>query len=87
LHSFFYLSSDLQFKSELSEKIQIKRIKPNSYSKHFYNSEKIGHVCLHSVETNHKTFGGKKKKNENIYFAECHERHSAKLKAGAIDGC
>jgi hypothetical protein len=63
----FHLSSELQFKSELSEKIQLKRIKSNSYIKHFYNCAKIEHVGLHSVVTNHKKFGGTKKKNKNIH--------------------
>jgi hypothetical protein len=38
----------------------IKRTKSNSYSKHFYNYDKIEHVGLHVVRTHHKNFGGKK---------------------------
>jgi hypothetical protein len=66
----FHVSSDLQFQSELFEEIQLNEPKSNSYSKHFYNCAKIEHICLHSVGTNHKKFGGKIKKIK-IYFAEC----------------
>jgi hypothetical protein len=47
-----------------------KRIKSNSYRKHFYNCLKMVHVGLHSVETYHKKFGWQNKKIK-IYFAEC----------------
>jgi hypothetical protein len=58
----FQVSSDLQFKSELSEEKSIKRTKSNSYRKHFYNCTKMVHVGLHSVGTYHKKFGCQNKK-------------------------
>ena len=66
-----HFSSDLLFKSELSE--EIRRTKSNSYSKHFDNCEKTEHVGLYTVRTHHKKFGRKKKQ---IYFVECQGRHS-----------
>jgi hypothetical protein len=51
----FQVSSDLQFKSEFSEEIQINEL----------NLLTI-HVGLHSVGTYHKKFGRQNKKNKNI---------------------
>jgi hypothetical protein len=72
----FYFLSDLQFKYELSEQIQLNEQNLIVRANTFIIIPKIEHVILHSVGTNHKNFGWKKKKME-IYFVEC-PRHSAK---------
>jgi hypothetical protein len=60
----------LQFKSELSEEIQLNEQNIIVIANTFIIVSKIEHVSLHSVGTNHKKFGYKKKKIE-IYFFEC----------------
>jgi hypothetical protein len=55
-----HFSSDLQFKSELSEEIQLNEQNLIVISKHFYNCAKMKHVSLHSVGTYHKKFGWEK---------------------------
>jgi hypothetical protein len=53
----FQVSSDLQFKSEFSEEIQINELNLIVIKKHFYNCTKMVLVGIHSVETHHKKFG------------------------------
>jgi hypothetical protein len=62
----FHFSSDLQFKFELSKKIQLNEQDLIVIANTFIIVPKMEHVSLHSVGTNHKKFGWKKKKNENI---------------------
>jgi hypothetical protein len=52
-----HFSSDLQFKSELSEKIQLNEQNLIVIENTFYNCGKMELVCLHSVGTYHKKFG------------------------------
>jgi hypothetical protein len=52
----FQVSSELQFKFEFSEEIQINELN----KKHFYNCTKMVLVGLHSVGTHHKKFGCQK---------------------------
>jgi hypothetical protein len=66
----FQVSSDLQFKSEFSEEIQINELNLLVIENTFYNCPKMVHVGLHSVETYHKKFGWQNKKIK-IYFVEC----------------
>jgi hypothetical protein len=69
----FQVSSDLQFKSEFSEEIQINKINVLAIKKHCYNCSKMVHVGLHSLVTYHKKFGDQNKKIK-ICFAECLHR-------------
>jgi hypothetical protein len=62
----FYFSSDVQLKSELLEKTQLNEQNLIVIANTFIIVSKIEHVSLHSVGTNHKKFGWKKKKNGNI---------------------
>jgi PleD family two-component response regulator len=66
----FDFSSDLQSKFELSEEIQLNEQNIIVIANTFIIVPKMEHVSLHSVGTNHKRFGSKKKKME-INFAEC----------------
>jgi hypothetical protein len=63
----FQVSSDLQFKSEFSEEIQINELNllTNDW-KLCYNCPQMIHVGLHSVGTYHKKFGGQNLKNKNM---------------------
>jgi hypothetical protein len=61
----FQVSSDLQFKSELSKKIPLNELNPIVIGNTFYNCAKMVHVGLHSVRTYHKKFGWEKKKEKN----------------------
>jgi hypothetical protein len=56
----------LQFKSELSEEIQLNEQNIIVIAKTFIIVQKMEHVSLHSVGTNHKKFGWEKEKNGNI---------------------
>jgi hypothetical protein len=67
-YTVFHVSSDLQFKSELSEEIPLNELNLIVIEKHFYNCAKMVHVGLYSVGTYYKKFGWEKKK---IYFVEC----------------
>jgi hypothetical protein len=58
----FYFSSDLQFKSELSEEIQLNEQNLIVIANTFIIVQKMEHVSLHRVGANHKKFGWKKKK-------------------------
>jgi hypothetical protein len=51
------VSSDLQFKYEFSEEIQINELNLIVIKKHFYNCTKMVLVGLNSVGTHHKKFG------------------------------
>jgi hypothetical protein len=62
----FQVSSDLQFKCEFSEKIQINELNLLSIENTFSNCPKIVHVGLHSVGTYHKKFGCQNLKNKNL---------------------
>jgi hypothetical protein len=65
----FQVSSDLQFKCEFSEEIQINELNPLVIENTVNNYPKVVHVGLHSVGTYHKKFGWEKKKIKK-YFAE-----------------
>jgi hypothetical protein len=52
----FHFSSDLQFKSELSEEIQLNEQNLIVIANACIIVPKMEHVSLHSVETNHKKF-------------------------------
>jgi hypothetical protein len=66
----FQVLSDLQFKSEFSEEIQINELNLLAIRKHSYNCPKMVHVGLHSVGTHHKKFDWENKKIQ-ICFVEC----------------
>lgn len=66
----FHFPSDLGFKFELSNKIQLIELNEIDIAKHFYNCAKIKHLDPKTVWVHHKKFGGKRKKNQ-IYFAWC----------------
>jgi hypothetical protein len=66
----FRVSSDLQFKSELSKEIQLNGQNLIVIANTFINVPKMEQVSLHSVGTNHKKFGWERKKIK-IYFVEC----------------
>jgi hypothetical protein len=51
------VSSDLQFKSEFSEEIQINELNVLAIENTVYNYPKMVHVGLYSVGTYHKKFG------------------------------
>jgi hypothetical protein len=53
----FQVSSDLQYKFEFFEEIQINELNLIVIKKHFYNCTKMVLVGLHSVGTHHKKFG------------------------------
>jgi hypothetical protein len=59
-----HFSSDLPFKYELSEEIQLNEQNLIAIANNFIIVPKIEHVSLHSVGTNHKKFGWKKKKRK-----------------------
>ena len=61
----FHFSSGLQFKSELSEEIQLNEQNIIVIANTFIIVPKMEHVSLHSVGTNHKKFGWEKKKIKN----------------------
>jgi hypothetical protein len=65
----FHVSSDLQFKSKLSEEIPLNELNLIVIENTFINCAKMVHVGLHSVGTYHKRFGCEKKKIK-IYFVE-----------------
>jgi hypothetical protein len=65
-----HFSSDLQFKYELLEEIQLNEQNLIVIAITFIIVPKMEHVSLHSVGTNHKKFGSEKGKNK-IYFAVC----------------
>jgi hypothetical protein len=52
--------SDLQFKYELSDEIQLNEQNLIAIANHFIIVPKVKHVSLHNVGTNHKKFGWKK---------------------------
>jgi hypothetical protein len=62
----FQVSSDLQFKSEFSEEIQINELHLLAIENTVIIVPKMVHVGLHSVGTYHKKFGGQNKKNTNM---------------------
>jgi hypothetical protein len=62
----FYFLSNLQFKSELLEEIQVNEQNLIVIANTFIIVPKMEHVSLHSVGTNYKKFGWKKKNNGNI---------------------
>jgi hypothetical protein len=66
----FHFSSVLSSKSELSEKIQLNGQNLIVVVNTFIIVPKMNHISLHSVGTNHKRFGWKRKKMK-IYFVEC----------------
>jgi hypothetical protein len=53
----FHFSSDLQFKYELSEEIQLNEQNLIAIANNFIIVPKMEHVSLHSVGPNHKKFG------------------------------
>jgi hypothetical protein len=52
-----HFSSDLQFKSELSEEIELNEQNIIVIANTFIIIPKMEHVSLHSAGTNHKKFG------------------------------
>jgi hypothetical protein len=76
----FYFSSDLQFKSELSEKTHLNKQNLIVIANTFIIVQKREHVSLHSIGTNHKKFGWKKK--IKIYFAECPKKVLCRVSGG-----
>jgi hypothetical protein len=63
--SILHFSSGLQFKSELSEEIQLNELNLKSIANNLITVSKLSILGLHTVGTHHKTFDGK-----NIYFAD-----------------
>jgi hypothetical protein len=78
-----YFSSDLQFKFELTKKIQLNEKNLIVCRKHFYNCAKMKHVSLDSVGTYHKKFGWEKKKNKKT-LPSVHGWYSVKLKLPSV---
>jgi hypothetical protein len=62
----FQVSSDLQFKCEFSEEIQINELNLLAIENTFLIVPKMVYVGLHSVGTYHKKFGWENKKNKNV---------------------
>jgi hypothetical protein len=62
----FQVSSDLQFKCDFFEEIQINELNLLAIENSFSNCLKMVHVGLYSVGTHHKNFGRENKKNKNI---------------------
>jgi hypothetical protein len=73
-----HFSSDLQFISELSKKIQLNEQNLIVIANTFIIVLKMEYVSLHSVGTNHKKFGWKNKKME-IDFVECPSKALGKV--------
>jgi hypothetical protein len=84
----FQVSSDLQFKSEFSEEIQINELNllTNDW-KLCYNCPQMIHVGLHSVGTYHKKFGRQNKKNKNILCRVSNEDTRQRQLCGVPTGC
>jgi hypothetical protein len=61
----FQVSSDLQFKCEFFEEIEINKLNL-IVIENTYNCPKMVHLGLHSVGTYHKKFGWQNNKNKNI---------------------
>jgi hypothetical protein len=66
----FYFLSDLQFKSELSEEIQLNELNLIVLANALIIVPKLKHVGLYTIETHHKKFEEKRIKIK-IYFVEC----------------
>jgi hypothetical protein len=74
----FQVSSDLQFKCDFFEEIQINELNLLAIENTFSNCLKMVHVGLYSVGTHHKNFGCENKKIK-MYFAECREMTLGKV--------
>jgi hypothetical protein len=64
----FQVSSDLQFKCDFFEEIQINELNLLAIENTFSNCLKMVHVGLYSVGTHHKNFGWENKTNKNMLY-------------------